>query len=70
MFATRCHIDRDLRDPEANPTQVTSDRSSASVHRLVLAVRRARAQSAAADGARARNRLLDSTSVKRHFQST
>ena len=67
MFATRCHIDRDLRDPEANPTQVTSDRSSASVHRLVLAVRRARAQHR---GARARNRLLDSTSVKRHFQST
>ena len=45
-------------------------RSTASVHRLVLAVHRARAQSAAADGARARNRLLESASVKRHFQST
>ena len=43
--------------------------SSASVHRLVLAVLRARAQSAAADGARARNRLLESTRGKRHFKA-
>ena len=32
-------------------------RPDTSVHRFVLALRRARAQSAAADGARARNRL-------------